>query len=196
MGDSQRFRRIKAASGLLAVLSIPLFLLVYLRSQFDIVQLPIGQALPPMEFLTFEGEPIRSESLTGQKTALIFFTVECPKCKGQLEKMNQMQLRYGKLMRFLGVSLSERNKTREFLARQEYAFDVVHMDFERAKEVIGVAIVPTVLLVDEKQILRQRLVGEQPLMKTEKAVQEFLNSIALQQETRSEETTSGKSITP
>lgn|GEM_PF-3454654 len=80
MGGRQKFRRTKAAVGLLAMLLIPLFLLVYLRGHFIVAQLPIGEVFPPMEFFTQEGDLVRSDSMSGRKTALIFFTVECPNC--------------------------------------------------------------------------------------------------------------------
>lgn len=186
MGNTQKVRRLKAAGGLVVLLCAPLLLLMYFRAQVSVTQIPIGQNLPSLELSTLDGGNIQSENFTGKKLTLLFFTIECPKCMGQLENMHRLSSRYGKLIQFVGVSLSDRDKTREFSARSGYSFDLFQMDYEKAREIIGIALVPTILFVDENQILKQRLVGEQPLAKTEKAVQEFLIHTVQPQELRSD----------
>lgn len=68
----------------------------------------VGQKLPSIELtpLTFEGEPITSDDLTGRVVLLNFWGTWCPPCLMELPHIAQLSQRYGDDERFKLLAVS------------------------------------------------------------------------------------------
>lgn len=179
-GDTNLWRktpRLVAFMGLLALLGAPITLLLLLRSELFSDSLPLDEEIPQLSVSTAEGEEFSIGTSRGKKSLLLFFTVECSHCERALESLGRLYPQFENLLEIVPVSLSEADKTRDFLQKHRYAFPVFSDFTRKAKERFRITGVPALFLVDEHQMLRYRRVGERSL----EADRELLTSFFLNQ---------------
>lgn len=89
--------------------------------------------------------------LSGQKTLLVFFKIDCPHCHGQLASVERLAGLYGGAgLNVIGLSRTEH----EGLKTQRFSFPV-YIDHSNAMiGRFGRVMVPTLVLVDETGVIR------------------------------------------
>lgn len=172
---TQSKRKLLAFGGLLVIVSLPVALLFFLRS--EIVQpLPVGQPVPRVELVSLkEQTPMVLGDAKGTKQVVLFFTVECSACQNGLLNFEVLYRRYKARGSFVAISLSGVTKTTEFLHEQRFSFPVAVDEDKTAKEAYRIAAIPALFLIDEHAVLRHRRVGGASLQSDEQLVLSFLN---------------------
>jgi|GEM_PF-1071157 len=169
-------KKLVALSGLVLIISIPIALLAFLRSEFQQPPLPIGQPVPRLELISLNDQtPIQLGHPKGVKQVLFFFTVECPHCQNELFNFEVLYRRYGKRVNFLAISLSDKKKTMEYLQTKAYSFPVAVDEEKKAKAAYRILTIPVQFFIDEGGILRKKRSGETSLQVDEQTVLAFLN---------------------
>lgn len=167
-------RKLLAFAGIFITVSLPLTLLLVLRSEI-VHPLPVGEAVERMElFSPRESRPIALGGAGGTKQAVLFVTVECGSCQRELLNMEVLYRRYRKEMNIVVVSLSDPTKTEEHVARKGFSLPVAYDEKGEAKRKFRVTTVPALFLIDEKGVLRYRRFGAASLQADEQRVLSLL----------------------
>lgn len=169
-------KKLLAFGGLGVAISLPVALLLLLRTEIIQMPLSVGQAVESVQFPSLhERAPITIGGASAAKQAVLFFTVECPHCQRELLNFEELFRRYQKLINFVAVSLSDPTKTQNFMRDRAFSFPVVIDENRKGKERFRVMSVPALYLIDEHGILRQRRFGETSQQADEQLILTFLN---------------------
>ncbi len=172
----QRTGRTKTPIALLFLLVSVLVLLVWgLRSLANQQLPPLGRPLPPYLLSSLEGSRFSLDRYQGTRYLLLFFSVECPHCRNELSNVALLYPKYKTVLGFFVVSVSDRLNLKEFSDSQRYPFPMFHFEGTGTEKNGGAMSVPTLLLVDEKGILRARHLGDRSLVEDERILYTFLN---------------------
>jgi peroxiredoxin len=168
-----RRKKLVAMSGIVLIISLPIALLTFLRSEFLPSPLPIGQPVPRLELISLNDQtPIQ---LGADKQVVLIFIVECPHCQNELFNFEVLCWRYGKRVKFFAISLSDKKKTTEYVQTKAFSFPIALDEEKKAKAVYRVATVPVLFFIDEDGILYTKRSGEASLEVDERLVLAFLN---------------------
>lgn len=155
------FARKRVALVLLMILiAIPVIGFLYLKNQWLVEPLEIGEQMPTVKVQTLEGIEVLTCSILTRKSILIYFSADCSHCQ---KEMNDLRLFYPTLKDSLGItaiSSSEMQETKDFVVSQNIPFSVYLDNNDEAKRSFRVRPIPAIFFVDEKQHIMQYKAGE------------------------------------
>jgi peroxiredoxin len=156
------FTRKRAALIMLVILiAIPVIGFLYLKNQWIVQPLEIGEQIPIAKVQTLEGKEVLTCSVLTRKSVLIFFSTDCSHCQ---KEMNDLRLFYPIVkdsLSITAISSSEMQETKDFIVSQYIPFSVYLDNNNEAKKRFRVRLIPAMFFVDEKQRIMQYKAGEQ-----------------------------------
>lgn len=137
-------RKTLAALGVALLLAAPAFFLVLLQRSTNSQLLRVGDSIPAAALGGLDSGGAFVSGFSGKRTAILFFSVDCPRCQNEIPVFNEAERRFGSKVEFVAISLSAKKQTEAFVK----AYDV-----------------RTIVLIDEKGIMGKRFgISELPAM--------------------------------
>jgi thiol-disulfide isomerase/thioredoxin len=141
-----------------------------------------GRPAPAFTTTTYDGKPLRSESLTGQPHLLYFWFTGCPPCVRTAPLLAELERSYAargfrivalNADRVLEVPTSDEDRS-AYAARDGRGFTLATMTPEVQQAYGMVSVFPTLFFVDRQGTVVRQLVNYQEKPTLEAAVQEAL----------------------
>jgi peroxiredoxin len=152
-----------AGFALAGLICIPVLLDILVQRATHESSLQPGDAVPPATLQDLHGNRLAIADYRGKRLALIFFKVDCSHCQRGLARLDPLCYSFKEEINFLAVSLSDARSTEEFVQTNQLKMKAV-LDIEgEARHAFGVAELPALFLVNEQQVIRYRMFGEQPM---------------------------------
>ncbi len=165
----------KLIGGFLLSLSVltPAAYLVLVRPSDSPGGLHIGDQVPPLTIAP--GMQVSgSDSLRGRKRVLFFLSGACPHCVRMAASIGELCSRFGSRLHMLCICLSDPTTSGVMLSMLDGRIPVVFPDPLQTRERFGVQMIPSVLLIDENDILRERESGERSLDYLSRRLRSFM----------------------
>jgi len=119
-----------------------------------------GNTAPIFRVTSLEGESLDSSQLRGQVLVLNFWFIECPPCRAEIPRLNEMVKAYReRQVRFIAFTPNDASSLREFLAQVPFHYEVVADATPVAVE-FGVTGAPTHVIVDPEGRIAKVFLGE------------------------------------
>jgi peroxiredoxin len=167
-------KRIFVFVSLAVLISSPLLLVRIIQSRYGKEHPLIGTRVPSIIVSTRSGTTF-SLTYRGNKYILIFFSVECPHCMNELSNFDLIYNQFKQKINVFAVSLSKPNKTKALLTSRTYPFPVFQAEESTYKDSIKIFDLPTILYIDEQQILRHYYIGDRNIAEERMLLTEFSN---------------------
>lgn len=151
-------RRFIAVLALLALLTLPVSLLLWLHSA-SVEPLPLHQTIPSVKLATLKATTISFPDVIDKPTAILAFSADCPHCQNELLHFELLCRRYGSEVYFAAVSLSNEPETSALAKQFGFSFDLLLDKYQETRKAWHIAVVPALFLVDNKNLLRYRRVS-------------------------------------
>lgn len=122
-----------------------------------------GQAAPAFELESLDGGNLALDSLHGKRVLVAFWATWCGSCQKELPELDRAR-RAARDDGFvvLAVNVGEpRKKVADYIGKNGYGFRVLLDPDWKAAERFGVIALPESFLVDERGIVRERIIGGQ-----------------------------------
>ena len=161
-GGSRGLKQVAAGAMLTAVAGCTLVILLYLYGKANVEPIMLGSPLPDIPLSTRSGSPVSLQALLSRRALLLFFTVDCPHCVGELLHFSALKTIKKDSLQFLFVSLSPPDETRRFFSTWRDDLPLVLADPDRTKEALGIMALPLLLFVDSGGRVVYRRCGERP----------------------------------
>ena len=119
-----------------------------------------GEALPPMELISLDGETLRLDELDSRRTVVYLWATWCGACGLQKGAINSLHRRSGDNLQVISVVFDsgDRETVRAFVEREGIEFPV-YMGTPQLSHALVVRSFPTTYIVDEDSRIRSGLVG-------------------------------------
>jgi peroxiredoxin len=154
-------RKTLATLGLLALLAVPVFLLVALQRSAKSRVLRTGDSIPTAALRIVDPGEALLAGISGRRAAILFFSVDCPRCLRDIPIFNEAGKRFGEEVEFVAIALTDRQKTQTFVRTNNIGARVIIDDRGVVGRLFGVSEVPAVFLVNRDQRIEWVEVGEQ-----------------------------------
>jgi peroxiredoxin len=138
----------------------------------------LGLHLPLLSLSTTSGTPFYF-SYPGKKHILIFFTVECAHCLNELSHYQLLYPSFKSEVPIIAISLSNSMKTTSFLSSNNTSFPTFLGQRKLLDDSLQITDVPTLLFIDDQQIIRHAYSGERLLEEDRKLLSEFTQEIRI-----------------
>lgn len=169
-------KKLLALCSLFVIVGIPAAFGIILHDHTSADPPPLGSQLPRFSAQFVNGTAFSSDALIGRKTALIFFTTDCPHCQRQLQNFDTLAKEFeAPDLQLVALSLHDVTKTEEFLRRYPLEIPILLLSDTNVKDYFGVAIVPAVYLYDDDGQLVGVRFGERSLMMDAKLLEDFVS---------------------
>jgi peroxiredoxin len=165
--------------GIVVVMLVPFFLLYFSHRTVPYVDLMPGDVAPDIVLSSIKNELLYLRPDSSKGLALLFFTTSCPHCKLELVHFEALCRRYASDVDFVAVSLSDRDKTEEFLAQRAFSFAICLDVEKKARESYGVPVVPTIFFIDPRSNIQYRSAGVKSIEAHEQAIKQLIEGVAL-----------------
>ncbi|MBM3262629.1 MAG: TlpA family protein disulfide reductase [candidate division Zixibacteria bacterium] len=143
------------------------------RDSIGVMTAPVvqpGNRVVSVEARTLEGTPV-SLDLTGHKTLLVFFKIDCPHCHRQLDNAERLATAYAKTgLRVVGLARAHHPA----LDAKRYSFPVYIDQSNAMIGRFGRVMVPTVVFTDETGTVRYIRSGAENFETDRQTVETFL----------------------
>jgi peroxiredoxin len=114
------------------------------------------EKVPPLVGIDQKGEEIKVEYPSSKKTVLFWFSTDCSSCEDNLEFWRQIYQKYNSgMLRFFGVTTSERDKTEEFVKKSQLEFPVLILSDFSLLEKYRVEVIPQTMLIDTNGVVQK-----------------------------------------
>jgi thiol-disulfide isomerase/thioredoxin len=150
-----------ATFGLMALLTIPVFLLVVLQRSAKSKMLGAGDLIPVVAMGSIEPGDALLASITGRRAAILFFTADCPHCQREIPIVNEIAKQFASEIEFAAIALGDRKKTKAFVQTNSIGGRVLVDEKGVVGRLFGVSEVPALFFVDRDQRIAWVGVGEQ-----------------------------------
>jgi peroxiredoxin len=158
------FRKITAIFSLVALLAVPALLLVVLQRSEHSRLLRAGESIPAAALSGVEpGEALRAD-INKKRTAILFFSADCPHCQWEMPIFNEAMKRFGSEVEFIAIALSDPQKTQAFVQANDIRVRVLIDNKGVVGRIFGISELPALFLVNQEQEIEWVGVGEQPRM--------------------------------
>jgi peroxiredoxin len=147
---------------LAALISIPLVLVRIVQSRYNGNLPALGMPVPSLTVSTMNGNAFHL-SQSGHKSVLLFFSVDCPHCINELSHFDSLNIQFKKKINIIAISMSNINSTKALLASRQYPFPVFQSEESASQDSMRIIELPTILYIDEQQILRHLYIGERTI---------------------------------
>jgi peroxiredoxin len=152
----------RAAMIMIAILlAIPFIGFLYLKNQWMVQPLEIGEQMPSANVQTLEGKEIAIDSVLTRKSVLIFFATDCSHCQKEMLDLRMIYPIIKDSLSVAAISSDGKQETKDFVVTQNIPFLVYLDNNDEAKKRFRVRPVPAIFFVDGKQRIMQYKVGEQ-----------------------------------
>ena len=151
-----------ATIGLMALLTIPVFLLVVLQRSVKSRTLGSGDSIPVVALGAVEPGDALLAGITGRRAAILFFNADCPHCQREIPIFNEVARRFVSDVEFAAIALGDRKKTQTFIQTTDVGARVLIDEKGTVGRLFGVSEVPALFLVENDQKIAWVGVGEQP----------------------------------
>jgi peroxiredoxin len=155
-------RKTLATMGLVAILAVPAFLLVVLQRSTGLRMLRAGDSIPSARLDGVDpggGLPV---DIRGRRSAILFFSVNCPHCQNEIPIFNEAERRFGSDVSFIAITSSDKQKTELFVRTHDVRTKVYVDEKGIIGKLFGVSEVPALFLVNQDRRIEWVGVGEQP----------------------------------
>lgn len=167
-------RKILVLGLLITLVSSPIVLIWYFENHNSDEPQLIGMRVPSFIVSTLSGTTFSFDS-RGKKHIFVFFTAECSECRNELSNLDLLYGQFKSQIDFFAISLSNSKETKLLLSSEKYSFPVFQGERNALVDSMKIIGTPTIFFADEQQILRRRYVGDRPIGKDRKLLQEFSN---------------------
>lgn len=165
-------RRIGIVLFFLAVACTAIWLLQEPLKVMTIQKVQVGDRVQSFKARTLGGQAVTVE-LTGRKTMLLFFKIDCPHCHRQLASTERLAQQFeDEDLQIIALARSDHKA----LHGHSYSFNVLIDQSQAMVGRFGRVMVPTVALVDEGGVIRHIRSGFQPYEKDRQTVEAFVNN--------------------
>ena len=154
-------RKTIAAIGLVALLAAPAYLLVVLQQSAHSRTLKSGDPIPVTALESADPAIALLSGLSGKRTAILFFRVDCPHCQREVPIFNEAKKLFAEEVQFVAIALSDSQKAQTFVRSNNVESMVLIDDKGIVGRLFGVSEVPALFLVDEHQRIAWVGTGEQ-----------------------------------
>jgi peroxiredoxin len=169
-------RRIAALIGLVGFLCLPVSLVIFLQHLDRPELLHPGDPAPRLVLMDLDSNEISLVEPTGKRVALLVFSVDCSHCLREAENFRRLHSQFAENIRFLAVSSSETQKTRNFVGSTHFPVTTL---LDRTGEVtqrFGISAVPALFLFDSDGTIRFRTTGEKSLEARRRLLSAFIHN--------------------
>jgi len=112
------------------------------------------EKVPPLSGIDQKGKEVKVEYPSSKKTVLFWFSTECSSCEYDLEFWKQIYQKHSLgMLRFFGVTTSERDKTEEFVKKFQLEFPVLILSDFSLLEKYRVDVIPQTMLIDTNGVV-------------------------------------------
>jgi len=114
------------------------------------------EKVPPLTGIDQKGNEVKVEYPSSKKTVLFWFSAECPSCEYDLEFWKQIYQKHNSgMLRFFGVTSSEKDKTEEFVKKFQLEFPVLVLSDFSLLEKYRVEVIPQTMLIDTNGVVQK-----------------------------------------
>lgn len=170
----QSARKSHATLSLVVLCTVPLVLALYIEHRRIFDPLPVGQKIPSIGALSFDGGVFVKDSLAQRKLLLLFFTTSCSHCRTEVSNLNELWAKYLQEIEIVGVSLDGREATNALKEELNLKIPILLADNEKVESVFRLTTLPAIYCIDEFQILRRYSTGEHSLAFDEDLIKDFI----------------------
>ena len=164
------FRRLSIVTTILTLVGAGIW---GLKDYFQILAAPVvqvGANAPGFMSRTLSGSPV-SIDFAGQKTLLVFFKIDCPHCHHELANIERLAQTYTDAgLRVIGLARTDNEALRE----RSFSFPVYIDQSNAMVGRFGRVMVPTLVMVDEKSVIRYLRSGANTFETDQQLVEAFL----------------------
>ena len=154
-------RKTMATIGLMALLSVPVFLLVVLQRSAKSKMLRAGDVIPVVTLGSIDPGDALLAGITGRRAAILFFSADCPHCQREIPIFSEVAKQFALEIEFVAVALGDRKKAQTFVQTIDPGGRVLIDEKGVVGKLFGVSEVPSLFLVDHDQRIVWVGVGEQ-----------------------------------
>jgi len=120
--------------------------------------LPVGEVAPDFELATLTVDTVRLSQFLGRPVLLSIGATWCPDCLREIPLLQQLHERHPELVILMVDVKEDRETVQAFADKQGLTFPVA-LDLDgKVYEQYRVLAIPTELLIDEKGVIRARLI--------------------------------------
>lgn len=105
-----------------------------------------GDAFPPFELPSLQGDTQRLSNVHGRYTLVSFFFADCAPCIAEVPTLNAYAREHGD-MHFVSVTYEDAATARQFVNAHGLTWTVLH-DGQALTDTLGIGIYPTLMLID------------------------------------------------
>jgi peroxiredoxin len=169
-------KKIAALSLLIVLVSSPIILIWYSKKYNLEEPSLIGMRIPSITVSTLS-EARFSFDYRGKKHIILFFSIECPKCRNELSNFDSLYSQFKSRIDFFAISLSNLEETKMLVSLEKFLFPIFQGESDTLLDTLKINGTPVIFFVDEQQILRHRYLGDRSLKKDKQLLQEFIDEI-------------------
>ena len=155
-------RKTTAIFGLMALLAVPVFLLVVLQRSANSRTLRAGDSIPIAALGSVDPGDALLAGISGKRAAILFFSVDCPRCQREIPIFNEAGRRFASEVEFVTVALNDWKKTQTFVRTNDVEARVLVDEKGVVGRLFGILELPALFLVNQDQKIEWVGVGEQP----------------------------------
>jgi peroxiredoxin len=174
--DSQLPNRTIAVIFLFAMCAVAGALTIYLQKNWVSGSLPVGSRIHSFAGVTVNGVSFIRDSTSRKKLVLLFFAPGCIHCRAEIANLEKVYQQYHDRLDIAGISLDNAEATKSVMKELKIDFPVIAEHGRELGEMFGVQTLPSLLCIDESQVLRNRYTGEHSLAMLEHFAAEFASS--------------------
>jgi peroxiredoxin len=168
-------KRFAAAIGLVFLLSIPVAMVTVLQRSEAVHRLRPGDHVPRLNLRSIDSTDVSTFGLNGRPAALLFFSVDCPRCQQEIANFETLyRTRRGKDL-FAGIASGNEQETKKFFDRREFTLPIFLDDNEEVRKAFGVDEVPTLFLVRASGMIVYRSSGPVPIEALRRLLADFFD---------------------
>jgi peroxiredoxin len=155
-------RKTLATVGLVATLAVPASLIVMLQRSTGLRTLRVGESIPTTGLDGIDPGVGLPADISGKRSAVLFFSVNCPHCQNEIPIFNEAERRFGSDVDFVAIALNDKQQVESFVRTHDVRTKV-HLDEKGSiGKLFGVSEVPALFLVNQDRRIEWVGVGEQP----------------------------------
>ena len=170
----QLLSRTIAALALAALCAVPVASTYFIERSQSVEPFPIGAKLPPFNARYRDGRPFVRDTVNAKKLLLICFSAYCSHCKTEIENFCLLHKKYRDQLDFAAFSVDPPASNEASSNDLHATLPLICADGRDLLILLKIVIVPSVLCLDERQVVRWRSTGEHSLQDDEKLVERFL----------------------
>ncbi len=154
-----KWRKLCAAGGLVVLCCIPVLMAVLVHRTGTVRQLQRGELMPPLNLRSVDSTSLQALDLNGKHAALLFFSVDCPRCWTEISNFEQLFHSFNDKYTFVGISSGNSRQTMNFVNERKISFPIFLDEQGEATETFGITEVPTLILGNSEGAIIHRDAG-------------------------------------